>query len=72
MTDHDLGKLIGATAEAVASTELGWDDTESAAEELAMVRDVYDRIHKWCDGQMVALTELIEQHRQQAAATLGK
>jgi hypothetical protein len=67
-----LGKLLGTIAEIEASESSEWDDAQLPADELRLVRVAYDRMADWCRSQQVALTELIEQHEQQAAAPLGK
>ncbi len=72
MDNRNLGKLLGAVAEVVAAQHPDWDQAEVPVDELYLVRETYDRMHSWCESQMAALTELIEQHEQQAAAPLGK
>jgi hypothetical protein len=71
MNAVSLGKLLGTIAEIEASEELQWSD-DTPADDLRKVRRAYDRMADWCRSQQVALTELIEQHEQQAAAPLGK
>jgi hypothetical protein len=69
--NRNLGKLLGTIAEIEADETLGLE-ADSPVEQLRNIRSVYVDMHSWCESQMAALTELIEQHEQQAAAPLGK
>lgn len=72
MSDDQLHKLLGTVAEVAAASHPKWDRADTPAAELRLVREAYWVMADWCDSQTSALTELIEQHEQQAAAPLGK
>lgn len=71
MNLDQLHKLIGSAVEVSAECSPAWDDADKIGE-LRLTRTAYWAAKEWCDKQLEALTELIEQHEQLAAAPLGK